>query len=143
MWGMGTSDRIPADSQFLSQSPAEDTLVDRGVVDPLDEGFSAPERWSAGERFGTTLNEMLRGESLDQRLAQEIPDGGVDIEDDDYSPDEHEVGQVRAGRLVDPHGMFDDEPMMFGGEVGIDGGAASAEEAAVHVIDDDWDYDDN
>jgi hypothetical protein len=48
-----------------------------------------------------------------------------------------EVGDDRAGRLVAPDDGVgeDDEEELFGREVGIDGGAASAEEAAVHVID--------
>ena len=72
---------------------------------------------------------------MDQRIAQEVPD----LTDDD--PDEFggEVGDVRAGRLVAPdegaHADVDSELMAF--DVGIDGAGASAEEAAVHVIEDE------
>jgi hypothetical protein len=47
------------------------------------------------------------------------------------------VGDRRAGRLVAPdEGVdVDDESDLLASDVGIDGSAASAEEAAVHVID--------
>jgi hypothetical protein len=127
----------------------EDTLDDPegDVEDPLDRGYSPPEGWSAGQRFGNTAYEEATGESLDQRIAQEEPErdpyvaDSSDSEDDDDSDDDGdgEVGDVRAGRLVDPdEGLAeDDEAEFIGDDVGIDGAAASAEEAAVHVIPED------
>jgi hypothetical protein len=53
------------------QLPSSDTLDGRGVSDLLDEGYSPPEKWSAGEGFGTTPPEALRGETFAQRLAQD------------------------------------------------------------------------
>ena len=49
-----------------------------------------------------------------------------------------EVGTERAGRLVDEdEGLGpDEEKDLVGEDVGIDGAGASAEEAAVHVIED-------
>src|SRR5690606_20926515 len=47
---------------------------DRGLDDPLDEGYSPPEKWAAGQGYGNTPLEESRGESLDQRLDQEVPD---------------------------------------------------------------------
>ena len=49
------------------------------------------------------------------------------------------MGAERAGRLVDPDQGYgeDTESELVGTDVGIDGAAASAEEAAVHVIPDD------
>ena len=43
----------------------------------------------------------------------------------------------RAGRLADPEqlGVMERTDAIEGQDVGIDGGAASAEEAAVHVVD--------
>ena len=122
------------------QLQPEDTLVDRGVDDVLDEGYSPPEKWSAAEGFGNTPYEEETGETLDQRIAQEEP------EPDPYeaaaAEGEHvggEVGDRRAGRLVDEdEGLGPDlESDLVGDDVGIDGAGASAEEAAVHVIDDD------
>ncbi|RYU10853.1 hypothetical protein ETU37_15685 [Nocardioides iriomotensis] len=118
----------------------EDSLVDRGVDDALDEGYSPPERWSAGEGYGNTPAEEREGESLEQRIAQEEP------EPDPYeaaaAEDEHvggEVGTERAGRLVaEDEGLGpDEEKDMVAEDIGIDGAGASAEEAAVHVVDED------
>jgi hypothetical protein len=51
---------------------------------------------------------------------------------------EGEVGDLRAGRLVEPdEGAHEDtEKDLVAEDVGIDGGAASAEEAAMHVVED-------
>jgi hypothetical protein len=121
---------------------AEDTLVDRGS-DPFDEGWSPPERPLGVEHAGTTAAEQLAGESLDQRLAEEIPDdvvgAGDGIGDLPYGEGEaldDEVGDDRSGRLVAPdEGVHaDTEKDMIASDVGIDGAAASAEEAAVHLV---------
>jgi hypothetical protein len=123
------------------QLQKEDTLNDRGVDDLLDEGYSPPEKWSAGEGFGTTADEALEGESLDQRVAQEEPDVDPYAEngEDVGGP---EVGVVRSGRLVAPDegAHSDDDQELVAEDVGFDGAAASAEEAAVHVVDDEDDF---
>ena len=124
------------------QLQPEDTLVDRGVDDVLDEGYSPPEKWSAGEGFGNTPAEEEVGETLDQRIAQEEPEpdpyeqAALEAETENVSG---EVGDLRAGRLVDEdEGLGPDvEKDLVGDDVGIDGAGASAEEAAVHVVDDD------
>ena len=120
------------------QLQPQDTLNDRGVEDLLDEGYSPPEKWSAGEGFGTTADEAVQGESLDQRLAQEEPDVDPYAEDPE-NVGGPEVGVERSGRLVAPdEGAHEDEESeLFASDVGIDGSAASAEEAAVHVVDDE------
>jgi hypothetical protein len=123
-----------------------DTLDDPDVDDVLDRGFSPPERYSAGQGFGNTPAEEAQGETLEQRVAQEVPEpdpyaeadrGPDDIVDGDA--DDGEVGAERAGRLVDPdEGLGEDtESSLVGTDVGIDGAAASAEEAAMHVVPDD------
>jgi hypothetical protein len=117
-----------------------DSLVDnRGLAEPLDEGYSPPEKWSVAEGYGNTPLEEELGESLDMRLAQEEPEpdpyeqAAQDTEDVGG-----EVGDERAGRLVDENAGIgpDVESDLIGEDVGIDGAAASAEEAAVHVVDD-------
>ncbi len=141
---------IPDSSEQLDQIQPEDSLLDRGTDDVLDEGYSPPDRWSSAERFGNTAEEQLEGESLDERLRQEEPDVVPEFADDqdptlgDVSEteeflDDGEVGDVRAGRLVDPDGGIgpDTEKDLVGDDVGIDGAGASAEEAAIHVVDDD------
>ncbi|MEE1802095.1 DUF5709 domain-containing protein [Streptomyces sp. NPDC101062] len=121
---------------------AEDTLLDRGS-DPFDEGWSPPERPLGVESTGTTAAERSAGESLDQRLAEEVPElsplDGDGIGDLPYGEGEQlddEVGDDRSGRLVAPdEGAHEDaEKDMIASDVGIDGAAASAEEAAVHLI---------
>jgi hypothetical protein len=123
-----------------NQLQREDTLVDRGVDDTLDEGYSPPEKWSAAESFGNTADEEREGESLDQRIAQEEPE--PDPYEEAAKDTENvggEIGTMRAGRLVDEdEGLGpDDEKDMIADDIGIDGAGASAEEAAVHVIDED------
>jgi hypothetical protein len=124
----------------------EDTLVDRGVDSPLDEGYSPPERSLGAERYGVTAAEQRAGESLDQRLAEEEPDiaeiwgDGIGDSDDDGEPVDPEAGEYRSGRLLShdagvPLAPGDDADL-WAEDVGIDGGAASAEEAAMHVVDD-------
>ena len=126
---------------------ASDTLDGDPGDDPLDQGIAPPDRWSAGEGFGTTAPEEQEGESLDQLLAEEEPerDPYADSDDDDdedrraddlWGDDEPEP---RSGRLVaDDEGAHPDaEEDLVAHDVGIDGGAASAEEAAVHVQDED------
>ena len=116
----------------VEQLQQADTLIDRGVDDVLDEGYIAPDNWSPAQGFGNTLAEMRQGENLDMRVKQEEPEAEAP-DDSPWNPDgeSREVGSVRAGRLVDT-GERDHESVAF--SVGIDGGAASAEEAAMHVI---------
>src|SRR6266568_8602739 len=77
---------MPDESYDPSAGPDENDLEDDGELDasdtlegdpgddPLDTGVAPPDRWSAGERFGTTLAEEREGESLDQLLAEEEPE---------------------------------------------------------------------
>ncbi|MDX3521482.1 DUF5709 domain-containing protein [Streptomyces scabiei] len=125
---------------------AEDTLLADGVPDPLDRGWSPPERPWAVEHTGVTAAERLRGETLEQRLAEELPDiaypdgdGIGDSQDTDGEPLDNEVGALRSGRLVAPdEGAHEDEESgLIASDVGIDGAAASAEEAAMHIVDED------
>jgi hypothetical protein len=123
-----------------SQPSQEDMLVDRGVDDLLDEGYSPPERRPASHDVGTTAEEMREGETWDQRLAQEEPDldpSALPTSSDEDVPQRYgEEAAVRTGRLVAPdEGAHEDaEKDEIAVDVGIDGGAASAEEAAMHVI---------
>jgi hypothetical protein len=127
------------ESENLDQMQPEDTLVDRGVDDVLDEGYSPAENWGPGEGFGSTPDEAVQGENLDQRLTQEVPDADPYADEEAQAPVDGEVGGARSGRLVDPDaGSGEDaEKDLVGDDVGIDGAAASAEEAAVHVVPDD------
>ena len=127
----GYADQSSGEDNVEQLQPA-DTLIDRGVDDVLDEGYIAPDNWSPAQGFGNTPAEMRQRENLDMRVKQEEPEAEAP-DDSPWNPDgeSREVGSVRAGRLVDT-GERDHESVAF--SVGIDGGAASAEEAALHVI---------
>ncbi|MFB7215067.1 DUF5709 domain-containing protein [Streptomyces sp. NPDC056255] len=132
----------PEASDLTEQLDVEDTLDNRGLTDALDEGYSPPERPWAVEDRGTTAAEQHDGETLDGRLARELPessdlvgDGLGDLPGGDGELWDAEVGTVRAGRLT--RQLDIDEPdTMAGEDVGIDGAGASAEEAAMHVVSD-------
>lgn len=79
------------------QLQAEDSLVDRGVDDILDEGYSPPERWSVLEKFGNTAEEEREGESLDQKLAEEEPDPNLAFDDPLAEPAGREADDERSG----------------------------------------------
>lgn len=128
---------------------ASDTLDYRSGEEALDEGYSPPERPWGVEHTGVTAAERWRGESLDERLAEEVPDIGVPEGDgigDTWGTDgeliDDEVGDERAGRLVAPdEGSHEiTESDLFASDRGLDGAGASAEEAAMHVIPDSDGY---
>jgi len=133
---------------------ASDTLDGDPGDDPLDRGVAAPQRWSAAIRHSATAAEQQAGESLDELLAEEEPDVADEMDDEpigDPAADE-DVGDEdvdglllddgpdpRAGRLVaeDEGAHPDEEADLVARDTGIDGGAATAEEAAMHIVDDD------
>lgn len=128
------------DSEDQPQATGDDLTEDRGLDEPLDEGYSPPEKWSAAQGYGNTPYEEAAGEDLDQRLAQEVPEPDP-YEDAGVVADQvgGEVGDARAGRLVEAEeGVAPDTHQDVEAEdVGIDGAGAGAEEAAVHVIDEE------
>lgn len=123
-------------AEELDQLEAEDSQT--GGEDPLEAGYSPPER----------LLGMREELTLDQRLAEEVPDADAGEGDDGIGDlaggagelRDDQVGTERSGRLVAPDegAHADREHDAIAEDVGIDGGAASAEEAAVHVVDDEW-----
>jgi len=142
-----------ADLEDYEVLDGSDTLDGAPGDDPLDRGVAAPQHWSAAMRFGSTAAEQQTGESLDQLLAEEEPDVSFDSERpggdgwDENAPEEDiarlplELGaDPRAGRLVsegeEDYGTDDAYPAGFDDDLardeGIDGGGASAEEAAIH-----------
>jgi len=131
-------------------------------VMPMDRGIEATDRPLGAEKFGTTHAEAVQGESLDDRLAQEVPDTGEHdpVEDivaaapQTFAPDEVQAGQTDeqvlgdaygppdrgddgapVGRIVEPDegAHTDTEKDVIATDVGRDGGATSAEETALHV----------
>ena len=142
----------------LDDRGVEDTL-DEGIVPPqkwsAGQGFG---NTAAEQREGETLDQRIAQEEPDPAMEVDLVEGEPplrageegDVPDDvdlgegeipddvvDYGIlDDGEVGDARAGRLVDPDagGTGDTEKDLVGYDVGVDGGAASAEEAAMHVI---------
>lgn len=129
---------------------SNDTLDGAPGDDPLDRGVVPPERWSAAIRGSS------EDESLDELLAEEEPDPAAD-EDEDWSEDSESAGSdpdagdedvdglllddgpdPRAGRLVAPDGGHypHRQKELLAHDVGPDGGGATAEEAALHIVDD-------
>ena len=127
------------DDEDQPQGDGDSLSDDRGLTEPLDEGYSPPEKWSVGQGYGNTPLEEELGETLDMRLAQEEPEPDpYEVAANETEDVGGEVGTERAGRLVDENAGIgpDTEKDMIGEDFGIDGAAASAEEAAVHVIED-------
>lgn len=129
-----------------NQLQPQDTLDDRGMDDMLDEGYSPPERPYGRGAFGPSesMDQMLAEEELDPASRINVLFDEAEQQRSDQServsefPQRGEVGRARAGRLVAPDQGFgeDAETELVAEDVGICGGAASAEEAAVHIIDD-------
>jgi hypothetical protein len=126
---------------------SQEGLDDEEIGDFLDTGYSPVERPLAVREWGVTAREARSHEDLGHRLAREVAGPGDGSEGDDGIGDasdtdgeliDDQVGGVRAGRLAawnaqdaDPGGT---EAEYWARDVGIDGGAASAEEAAVHIV---------
>jgi len=114
-----------------------------GVSDVLAAGWSPAERPWAVDDWGVTEWEERTGESLDGRLGRELPDGRADegdglgdASDTDGELLDEEVGGSRAGRLAETETAWGDvREQFYAVDVGIDGAAASAEEAAIHLVD--------
>lgn len=120
------------------QLTAGDSLESRGLADPLDEGYSPPD-YEPRTKIPTEAEEA-EGLSLDELLAAEEPDVDVLAASRDSSEVEAlELGDERAGRLVDfgDNGYGDTEKDLIAEDEGFAGGAASAEEAAMHIFDPD------
>jgi hypothetical protein len=119
-----------------------DAIEDAEDLDPVENltgddpdeimqtGYNPPDREPHNLRDAPTPFEEREGESLDQKLAEEEPDvseSDIDVAD----------AQPRAGRLVAPdEGAHpDEEKDEIATDVGPAGYASSAEEAAVHIIE--------
>ncbi|MGW0364660.1 DUF5709 domain-containing protein [Streptomyces sp. NPDC002990] len=125
----------------------QNAVDERTYDDMLDEGYSPPEKPLGVTKYGTTAAEQHEGESLDERLAQEAPEVGEDPGDGlgDLPGGEGEPlldaesGTTRAGRLTAPDdgAHTDVTKELVGQDHGIDAGAASAEEAAMHIVEEE------
>jgi Family of unknown function (DUF5709) len=111
------------DIAAVVQEDTAETLIGPPGADPLDAGYVPPDQPYVLDDDTITAAGQRHGESLDDRLRREQPE--QTFEDTD-----------RSGRIAiaggGPQGETPDA--IEGIDEGIDGGAASAEEAAVHVI---------
>jgi hypothetical protein len=116
------------------QLELDDMLLERGVGDLLDEGYSPPDRPPNPHRLETDLDQEL-GAPLDEKLAEEEPE----VWDTDPGPDVGAREPDRAGRLTaaEPDATGWPKADTRAVDVGVAGGAASAEEAAMHLIGED------
>jgi len=117
----------PFEEQGLA-SPDPDDGAKRITGDVQEEVAVPAERPVAVNDFGTTLDEERTDEPLDQRLAREEPDQPYPAERDES-----------VGRIVesDEGARTDDEKDAVAHSVGTDKGGFSAEERAMHTVDDE------
>lgn len=105
-----------------------DNLTGDDPDESMQTGYSPPEREPYNLRHPVTATEERHGPSLDEWLAAEEPeDTGTWTE-----------SQPRVGRLVAPdEGAHEDEESdAIADDVGPAGYASSAEEAAMHIVED-------
>src|SRR5687768_14861945 len=105
--GYGTHGEDAQEASLRLES--EDVLEDDSTDDVLERGYSPQDRPWVVDDWGTTAFEEAQGESLDGRLAREVPDLTGDEDDGDGVGDvaggegelrDDQVGRTRAGRLA-------------------------------------------
>jgi len=146
-----------SDDQLQPDDTLDDKYDEPGHEDVLDGGYDPPDRPRGSMAWGVTAWEESQEETIEQRIKQEIPDpdsayGAPDnesgLDDDDMlggdDPDAIRAGDDfvgdggrQVGRLVAPDEGFgeDDEKDEVAEDVGFDGGVASPEESAMHIVD--------
>ncbi len=150
--------------QVLGEDGVDEALDSAYSPPERPHGLNAFGTTAAEERAGETLDQRLAQEEPDPAMEVDLVEGepsgragegtpipddidvpsNGDVPDDEFAAealadvlDDGEVGDARAGRLVDADGggLFDTEKDLIASDVGIDGAVASAEEAAMHVVD--------
>lgn len=147
MSGIDDATKYTAADEIGLLSVEESLDSDEFDEDALDdEGYSPLEYRSGNLSWGFTEREAREHEPLSARLARELPDitdddqgdGLGDTWDTDGELLDDQVGSARAGRLIlADTTSLDPQADYWATDIGIDGGAASAEEAAIHVVDDE------
>ena len=119
------------------QLQPQDTLDDRGVDDILDEGISPPEHLRGSNAKGVTARPRrwrarpsTTGSARRSRRSGRRPRPSPRPRRSTAALGA-EVGDERTGRLM----ATDDTTDAYAEDEGIDGAGASAEEAAVHTIE--------
>src|SRR3954470_12092741 len=134
------SEEMFGDSVYQSGEAIEDAEnldpVENLTGDDPDEimqtSYVPPHREPYNLRHAPTPAEEREGESLDQRLAEEVPD---------VTPDDIPLTDAdpRAGRLVAPDEGWRQDVVKeeIAEDVGPAGYASSAEEAAMHIVEEE------
>lgn len=112
---------------------SESLVAPPGDRDALDAGYVAADRPYLLDEDRLTASELSEPETLDERLSRERPDV---LEDPEAVV---EVDTTRSGRITPAAVAVDTQEAesLTANDIGIDGGAASAEEAAMHILDED------
>ena len=131
-------DRPPKQTDFGT------TLTEMREGESLDRRLAEEEPDVLQQELGDPLEQV--DESYSARLATQADRDDPEVErllqesggDTDFPAAEYEEQAPRAGRLVEPdEGLESDrEKDMIAYDAGIAGAGASAEEAAIHVVDD-------
>ena len=132
----GDRENIGDDLGVYSVDPEDqlssgDTLDGDG--DPLDRGYLAAERLHGSLAHGVTAREQADGETLDQRLRQELPDPYAT-----YAQSSDDEAPRRVGRIVAPdEGLREDRDAELVADEGSPTSWDSPEESAMHYVDGD------
>jgi hypothetical protein len=102
--------------------------------DPLDQGYSPPDTDRSSELWGTTAYEQAHEETIDQRIAQEVPDPvtAYGAPDNESGLDTERVGGDDPD-AIDPEDDWYGEPDVD--DVGLVAPAQAAEESAMRVVE--------
>ena len=96
------------------QLQPEDTLIEDGVDDVLDRGYSPPDSARGSMAHGVTEEEARHEETIEERIRQEVPDPATayGAPDDESGLDRERVGGD------DPDAIDADDDWGFGGYLG-------------------------
>jgi Family of unknown function (DUF5709) len=128
MPGQHDYEPLPEEPDLDPQMETSESLAAPPGRDGLDAGYVPADRPYQLNEDRLTSAELAEPETLDERLRRERPD--VDPDDDAYTGADPD----RTGRLAAASNDADGMPgnSIDAQDIGIDGGAASAEEAAMH-----------
>jgi len=113
--------------ELLEGDGAEDTMLDGDGDNTGDAG----DRYRGSRRFGTTAAEEARGQSLDQRLAEEEPDPVEDGRETDWGDDRRQRRELAQAVTGGDGAHSRTDPDLVGLDRRDTG--LSAEEAALHL----------
>lgn len=140
------SDEVPESPDLGASIQLEsgESLDGQPGTDGLDALTVAPNRPFGLDDPNTTPEGQRERETIDERLTREIPDdsgGAATAPGPELSEGEiaSEAGQGRSGRLAAAETDADEHAgrSLAAQDVGVSGGAASAEEAAMHDLAED------